>query len=286
MSAVLAGLGLGTGLVLVLAVWAGLPPVSVGRPRWWLRWADQIVRSGVSGLTPWRLSALSAAMTAILFIAVLAWSGVWTVAAAIALMAMPVPAMAVAGRARARGAELRESWPEVVDFLVSGVRAGAGLPELLCELATVGPEPLRPQFAAFASEYGADGRFGPALTRLKERFADPVADRIVEALRLARDVGGSDLSVLLRDLGVLLREDARVRGELEARQSWTVNAARLGVAAPWLVLLMIASQAQAGAAYSTPEGMVVLGVGAAVSVIAYLAMKRLGALPTDRRSLR
>jgi hypothetical protein len=32
--------------------------------------------------------------------------------------------------------------------------------------------------------------------------------------------------------------------------------------------------------------MVVLGVGAAVSVIAYLAMKRLGALPTDRRSLR
>jgi len=219
-------------------------------------------------------------------VGVLAWTGVWSVAGVIALLVLPVPTMIVSGRAASRAGELRASWPEVVDFLVSGVRAGASLPELLCELATDGPEPLRPQFAAFAKDYGADGRFDPALTRLKERFADPVADRIVEALRLARDVGGSDLSLLLRDLGVLLREDARVRGELEARQSWTVNAARLGVVAPWAVLLMISSQAQAAAAYSTWEGMTVLGAGAILSAVAYGVMKRLGSLPTDQRSLR
>ncbi len=286
MSAVLTGLGLGIGAVLVLAAWSGMPMPRMRRPRWWLRWADQIVRSGIRGLTPWRLLAVSAALALLVAVGALAWTGVWPVAAVLAVMTAPVPAMAVAGRARSRSGELRGAWPEVVDFLVSGVRAGAGLPELLCELGSAGPEPLRPQFAAFAADYAADGRFDSALTRLKDRFADPVADRIVEALRLARDVGGSDLSVLLRDLGVLLREDARVRGELEARQSWTVNAARLGVVAPWLVLLMIASQPQAGAAYATWEGMMVLGAGAVLSILAYVVMKRLGSLPTDRRSLR
>jgi len=113
-----------------------------------------------------------------------------------------------------------------------------------------------------------------------------VADRIIEALRLARDVGGSDLAVLLRDLGVMLREDARIRGELEARQSWTVNAARLGVAAPWIVLVLISAQAQAASAFSTPQGVVILSVGTLVSVVAYFVMKQIGKLETERRTLR
>lgn len=286
MIAVLAGLGVGTGLVLVLAAWAGVPDLSVRQPASVQRWSDQILRSEIRGLTPARLAGVSGALSLTAFLAVLAWTGVWTVAVVLALIVLPLPAMAVAGRARARSRRIRAHWPEVVDSLVSGVRAGAGLPELLCELGSSGPAALRPPFAAFAVDYGSDGRFDDALTRLKERCADPVADRIVEALRLARDVGGHDLSTLLRDLGVLLREDARVRGELEARQSWTVNAARLAVAAPWVVLVMIASQQEAGAVYSTLEGMGVLAVGAAVSVLAYLVMRRVGSLPMERRSLR
>src|SRR5699024_11279417 len=79
----------------------------------------------------------------------------------------------------------------------------------------------------FARDYQASGDFSACLDRLKVRLADPVGDRIVEALRLTRDVGGTDLGALLRTLAGFLREDARTRSELEARQSWTVNAARL-----------------------------------------------------------
>ena len=60
-----------------------------------------------------------------------------------------------------------------------------------------------------------------------------MGDRLVESLRIAREVGGTDLGHLLRTLSGFLREDARTRAELETRQSWTVNAARLAVAAPW-----------------------------------------------------
>ncbi|MEZ5160474.1 MAG: hypothetical protein R2709_06805 [Marmoricola sp.] len=42
------------------------------------------------------------------------------------------------------------------------------------------------------------GGFG-TLDRLKDRLADPVGDRVVEALRIAREVGGGD-SGRLRNL--------------------------------------------------------------------------------------
>ena len=99
------------------------------------------------------------------------------------------------------------------------------LPEALSQLGVRGPEPLREPFLGFAADYQVTGRFGDSLDRLKERLADPVGDRVVEGLRIAREVGGGELGRLLRSLSGYLREDARTRSELESRQAWTVNGA-------------------------------------------------------------
>lgn len=117
-------------------------------------------------------------------------------------------------------------------------------------------------------------------------MADPVADRIIEALRLTRDVGGSDLGRLLGTLAEFLRESARTRSELEARQSWTINGARLAVAAPWIVLMLLASRPEAVAAYNSAAGASVLGGGLLVSAFCYWVMLRIAALPEDERVLR
>ena len=191
--------------------------------------------------------------------------------------------------ASGRGADarcLRDVWPEAVDNLTSAVRAGLSLPEALAQLGDRGPIELRPAFRTFAEDYRATGRFVDCLDRLKDRLADPVADRIVEALRLAREVGGSDLGRLLRTLSTFLREDARTRGELETRQCWTVNAARLAVAAPWIVLALLATRPEAVAAYDRRSGALVLGLGGLVSVVAYRVMVRVGRLPEEKRVLR
>ena len=113
-----------------------------------------------------------------------------------------------------------------------------------------------------------------------------MADRIVESLRIAREVGGSDLGRLLRTLSAFLREDSRTRAELETRQGWTVNAARLAVAAPWIVLAMLALKGNSLSAYSSPAGWVILAVGAALCVVAYRAMVWIGRLPDEERVLR
>ena len=103
---------------------------------------------------------------------------------------------------------------------------------------------------------------------------------------MTRDVGGTDLGRLLRTLSSFLRDDLRVRGELEARQSWTVNGARLAVAAPWLVLALLVGRPEAAQAYGTATGTAVLLVGAGSSVLAYWLMQRVARLPEDPRVLR
>jgi tight adherence protein B len=103
---------------------------------------------------------------------------------------------------------------------------------------------------------------------------------------MAREVGGTDLGRLLRTLSQFLREDARTRAELETRQGWTVNAARLALAAPWLILLLLSTKPQAVAAYNQPAGAVVLIGGGAVSFLAYRVMIRIARLPTERRVLK
>jgi tight adherence protein B len=98
-------------------------------------------------------------------------------------------------------------------------------------------------------------------------------------------VGGGDLGRLLRNLSGHLRDDARTRAELEARQSWAVNGARLAVAAPWLVLLLLSFQRDVITRYASPQGAVVLAFGAAACVGAYRLMLRIGRLPSERRVL-
>jgi tight adherence protein B len=142
---------------------------------------------------------------------------------------------------------------------------------------------LRPAFASFAAEYRATGSVTGALDLLEARLADPVADRVIAAFRMAREFGGSDLGVVLRTLSAMLRDDAQTRGEIAARQSWTVSAARLAVAAPWLTLLLLCTRTEAAHAYATTGGAVVLGVAATMSVLAYIVMMRIGRLPADER---
>ena len=164
-------------------------------------------------------------------------------------------------------------------------RAGLSLPDAVAALGTTGPEALRADFARFALDYQVTGRFGECLDRLKDHLADPVGDRVIEGLRLAREVGGGDLGRLLRNLSGFLRDDARTRSELESRQAWTVNGARLAVSAPWIVLLLMSFQTTAIRRYATTGGVLVLGIGLALCVIAYAAMMRIGRLPVEKRIL-
>ena len=247
---------------------------------------DHLHQAGYTSITPGNVLVGSVMLLGIVFVLAVLLTGVVPVAFCFGVIAGMLPISLVRMRARARRNKLRDLWPDAVDNITSGVRAGLALPEALAQLAVRGPEELRPAFAAFAEDYRTSGRFHDCLDRLKDRLSDPVADRLVESLRIAREVGGSDLGKLLRTLSTFLREDSRTRAELETRQSWTVSAARLAVAAPWLVLAMLALKGSSLIAYSSPTGWLILAIGAGLCLVAYRAMIWIGRLPEEERVLR
>lgn len=282
----LVGLIGGLGLLLIWRSGPRAPTRRPGAQSWSTRRRDMLRQAGVDGVGPGQLLAAQILASLIVLVLVLAITRTVTVAACFGVFGFFVPVLIVRRMRHRRQTTLRELWPEAIDNLASAVRAGMSLPEGLGAIGERGPAELRAPFARFAASYRATGRFGECLDALKDDLADPVGDRICETMRVARDVGGSDLGTVLRTLSELLRADARTRSELETRQGWVVNAARLAVAAPWIVLLLLGTQSETLRAYDSPGGTLLLVIGAVVCVLAYRIMLQIGKLPEEQRVLR
>ncbi len=182
----------------------------------------------------------------------------------------------LARRTRMRQQAARtQAWPNVLDDVTSAVRAGLNLPEALGQAGRHAPADLQPAFQEFRLRYARTGDFISAVEHMRLLVHDRVFDQLVHALVMTRDVGGGDLTQVLRSLGVYIRAELQLRGELLARQSWTVNSARMAVAAPWVVLVMLSTRPSTVEAYRSATGAgVLLGV-ALTSALAYATMVRI-----------
>ena len=278
----LLGLGVGIGALIIVLGITGPGRKREPRASGLHRLID---RAGLERVGPSGVIGACVGLGVVAGLLTLAISGVAVVGVLAALVAGFLPIGVLRRRARARSIALRSAWPDAVDMLCSAVRAGMSLPEAVIDMGSRGPEALRPAFTSFAADYRASGSFALALEQLKDSLRDPVADRVIVSLGIAREVGGSDLGRVLATLSDFLRQDARARGEIEARQSWTVNAARVAVAAPWITLLLLCTRPETVAAYSTATGAVILIGSALLSVVAYRVMTAIGRLPDEPRVL-
>lgn len=280
---VIMGLTLGAGLLLIW--WSCWPRTSrTAKPRQ-SKAKQLIAQSGIKHVTVSGVAMLSGCLALVVLISLTALTGAMPIGLSFGLFAAAAPWAALNWQAKRRQTALREVWPDAIDNLRSAVRAGLTLPEALAQLSERGPEELRDSFGNFALDYRAGARFTDALERLKQTLADPTADRLIAALQVTREVGGADIGRLLETLSDFLRDDARTRAELETRQSWTVNGARVAVIAPWLILLLLATQPEAAAAYQSMAGLFILVCGIVISVVCYQLMLRIGSLPVERRVL-
>lgn len=278
------GAMLAAGVLLVLSPWLWPAGASAGRGE---ERSGRLDRLAAAAGVP----QLSGVMVLVLCVAcgALAAAVVWLVTALPVLAALAAavgaatPVVVLRGRRVRLVRRRRALWPDVCDLLIASVRAGMSLPDAVASLATSAPDALRPAFAGFARDLAASGHFDSSARRLKEALADPVGDRIVETLRMARQVGGTELVPVLRALSASVRADAALRAEVESRQSWIRGAAVLGVVAPWVILGMLVLRPEGARAYSTPEGVGLVIAGAVVSFLAYRLMLRIGRLPEPRR---
>lgn len=274
---VLAGLGL-------VLIYNGITaPSRAGRRRWMRRLDDLISESGVRGLSTVRFLAIGGVSIAITFLLVAGITTSIVVAGSASLIIASLPLSLLKSRRDRRHRRFKEAWPDAISSLIAAVRSGSSLPEACISLTIRGPLEIRGGFEAFTSTYRATGSFDAALERMRLDLADPIADRVALALKVANDVGGSDLVRVLRTSGDFIREDLRARREIQARWSWTVTAARVAAAAPWLVLIMMSTRPEAAAAFDSPTGLVVIAAGGLATLLGYRLMLRAGRLPEERR---
>ncbi|MEK6649024.1 MAG: type II secretion system protein F [Actinomycetota bacterium] len=180
-------------------------------------------------------------------------------------------------------AAMMQVWPEVIDHLISGIHSGLSLSEAMVGLGNRGPELLRPAFLEFHQDLLRKGDFAEATQKLKVRFNAQGSDQILEAILLAKSLGGSELLQIFRTLGDFLRQDLALRKEIEIKHGWIKNSAHLSSAAPWLLLLLLSSQPGTAQAFAQPGGVAILFLGIFLTILAYFWMGRLGRLPRTPR---
>lgn len=279
----LIGALLGAGLLLCAAPWLWPQRASTSRTIRTSRLRRLLDEAGHARTSPRTLIVVMIALSVVAAAIVWLLTGIPVLALLSALAGAAAPVMFLRGRRLRLRKARRQMWPDVCDLLVAAIRVGLSLPDAVASLADSAPPAVRPAFAVFARDLRATGRFESSLDRLKGTLADPIADRIVETLRMARQVGGTELTGVLRALSGSVRADAALRGEVEARQSWIRGAAVLGAVAPWVILGLLAIRPEGRDAYGSAEGMIVILVGAAVSVVAFRIMLRIGRLPEPER---
>lgn len=179
--------------------------------------------------------------------------------------------------------ELFQVVPEVVDHMISGIQSGLSLNEALANLSERGPILTQGYFEAFRKNLNSGLSFEVAISQLQEDFDNRAADQLFEALIFAKNLGGSDLLSMLRQLGDFTRQDLSLRREIDAKQGWIRNSAHLSAGAPWILLLLLSAQPATSAAFTTPQGASILAFGVGMTAIAYLWMGKLSEMPEPKR---
>jgi tight adherence protein B len=213
----------------------------------------------------------------------LAISNVHAIAIAIALVVSVLSFFAGKHLEDKRSWQLFEVLPELIDQIISGVQSGLSLNQSLISLESRGPRITQPIFFRFKEAAFAGASFENSISQLQADFSLAAADQLFEALVFAKNLGGSELLALLRQLGDFTRQDLALRREISAKQGWIKNSAHLSAGAPWLLLLLLSAQPATAESFRSSTGALVLGLGVLLTVIAYIWMGLLSRLPEPAR---
>lgn len=270
-----------TAAAVLVGLW-GLDPARRTRrrrdPSAWLQ------RAG-SDVSPGRFLATSLGAGAAAFLLVMGVTGVPLVALPPAVACAAAPGVFLSRR-RARHLEaVAAEWPDALRDLSASVQAGMSLPRALEHLADHGPAAIRVAMTGYRSMARTIGVV-PALEVMRERIADPTADRVIEVLRVAYERGGSAVPDLLDALAEGTVEDLRVDEEIRTESLEQRINARIVFVLPWLVLVVLAARpGPFRDFYASASGLPVVVIGALLSGVGVTVVGRMARRQVEPRVL-
>lgn len=267
----------------VLAVTgASLPLPTLRRPST-PGWVTALRREHVA---PTRFIGASLAAAAVAWVVVAGLTGSPLVAAVPAVIVGLLPAAQMRARVQRRQRERLAAWPDTLRSLVSSLQGGQSVHVALLELGRSGPVALRDVWVRYGrlTDHGLPE--ARALETVRRELADPLSDRVCEVLILAIGRGSRIALRVLRDLADATAADVQLAERLETAAVEQRLNARAVFALPWITLIVLTARPSLFRDYySSGAGARVLLLGAAMSTVGMLLVRRLSRVPVEPRVL-
>ena len=168
------------------------------------------------------------------------------------------------------------AFPDAVDVIVRGVKAGLPLLDCLKMIALEAPEPLKSEFRAILETQAIGMPLGEACGKLYERMPLPEANFFGIVIAIQQKAGGN-LSEALGNLSRVLRDRKKMKAKIQAMSQEAKASAGIIGALPIAVmtLVYITSPQYISLLWTDPLGRMMLAASAVWMSMGVMVMKKM-----------
>ena len=175
-----------------------------------------------------------------------------------------------------RESKFLNAFPDAVDIIVRGIKAGLPLLDCMKMITLEAPEPLKTEFRTIVDTQAIGMPLGEAVGKLYENMPVPEANFFGIVISIQQKAGGN-LSEALGNLSRVLRDRKKMKGKINAMSQEAKASASIIGALPIAVMTMvyITSPVYISLLFTEPLGNVMLACSAAWMTMGVLVMKKM-----------
>jgi len=175
-----------------------------------------------------------------------------------------------------RHTKFLENFPDAVDIIVRGIKAGLPLIDSMRVIVSDSPEPIKSEFRAILETQTIGLPLGEACGKLYERMPLPEANFFGIVVSIQQKSGGN-LSEALGNLSRVLRDRKKMKAKIKAMSMEAKASAGIIGSLPILVMLIvyITSPDYIELLWTTPLGRLLLAGSAFWMVVGIFSMKKM-----------
>jgi tight adherence protein B len=175
-----------------------------------------------------------------------------------------------------REARFLNVFPDAVDIIVRGVRAGLPVLDCLKMIATESPEPVKSEFRTIIETQAIGIPLGEACGKLYEDMPLPEANFFAIVIAIQQRSGGN-LSEALGNLSRVLRDRKKMKAKIKAMSQEAKSSAAIIGALPIAVmtLVYVTSPQYISLLWTQPLGRVMLAASALWMLAGVMVMKKM-----------
>jgi tight adherence protein B len=220
---------------------------------------------------------ISVAIGAALFVAIfLVGGGLLAAAGAGFAGGFGMPRWLLAFLKKRRENQFLHNFPDAVDVIVRGVKAGLPLGDCLRIIANESQEPVRSEFKTIVEAQTVGISMGDACAKLFERMPLPEANFFGIVISIQQRAGGN-LSEALANLSRVLRDRKKMKAKIQAMSMEAKASAVIIAALPFCVMILvyISSPNYIELLWTHPTGRLMMACCAAWMSVGVFVMKKM-----------